>query len=228
MDFFFRGKRSKKQQHYVLLLWSNNILTLHYVTVEFSEVVTGEVNAKYVLAFYNLMLHTRLFTESCLGPDLLNCRCCAAKKKNKSACWGKNKKDDGNRKVHQASTLCSVVSFVFKDPIYKIISPFNVRVVLCMHSNTNRCGHVLSSLQCSEFLNIHWANRDITDIKGPLAFCEHFVSHDKVHKCIILQARGWGTTHTEGMWRSCCRCHSATSSVHSNWFFPKSKKMNFV
>lgn len=62
------------------------------MTVKFSEVVTvvfvfltplidhrtdillvcGEVKAKYILAFYNLML---------------NCRCCAAKK-DKSACLG--------------------------------------------------------------------------------------------------------------------------------------------
>lgn len=59
------------------------------MSVEFSEVVTvvfvfltplidilfvcGEVKAKYILAFYNLMLHRHLFSESCLGPDLLSC-----------------------------------------------------------------------------------------------------------------------------------------------------------
>lgn len=94
----FKGKRSKRQQYYVLVLWCNNILILHYVFLEFSEVVTvvfvflaplidillisGEVKAKYILTFYSLMLHTHLFSESCLGPDLLNCRCCAATKEN--------------------------------------------------------------------------------------------------------------------------------------------------
>lgn len=50
------------------MLWSNNILTLHYVSLEFNEVgtvvfvfltplidvllISGDVKAKYILAFY--------------------------------------------------------------------------------------------------------------------------------------------------------------------------------